>query len=54
MGDLATQDMEKAEVLSEFCASVFTSKNSSHTEPAPGGKGREWENSKLPTVGEKV
>ena len=30
-GDLVTRDMEKAEVFSDFFASVFTSKDSSHT-----------------------
>ncbi|GAB0199269.1 mitochondrial enolase superfamily member 1 [Grus japonensis] len=44
--------MEKAEVLNDFFASVFTSKCSSHTAQVTEGKGKDWENAELPTVGE--
>ena len=52
MVDLVTCDMEKAEVLSNFFASGFTGKCSSHTAQVAEGKGRDWENEEPPTVGE--
>jgi len=44
--------MEKAEVLGDFFASVFSGKCSSHTTQVTDSKGRDWENEELPTVGE--
>ena len=52
MGDLVTQDMEKAEVLNDFFVPVFTSKCSSHIAQVTEGKGRDWENEEPPIVGD--
>jgi len=46
------RDVEKAEVLSVFCASVFTSKSSSHTTQAAESKGKDIEKVDLPALSE--
>jgi len=53
MEDLVIWDMEKAVVLYDFFASIFISMCSNHTSQAAAGKGRNWENDELPTVGEE-
>jgi len=50
-GDRITWNMEKAEILSDVFASVFTSKCSSHTAQV-AHRGRDWEIEEPPTVEE--
>jgi len=52
MGDLIIWDVEKAEVLNDIFASVFTSKCSSHTAQVTEGKDKGWESEKPPAVAE--
>lgn len=45
-------DMEKAAVLNDFFALVFTGKGSSHTTQATECKGKNWEKEDVPAVSE--
>jgi len=44
--------METADVLIDFLASVFTIKYACDAFQVTEGKGRDWENEELPTVGD--
>jgi len=51
-GDLVPEDVEKAVVLNDLFALVFTGKCSSHIAQAAEDKGRDWRNEEPPTAGE--
>ena len=51
-GKLVTTDEEKAEVLDNFFASLFTDSIFSHTSQVDGLSGRDWGNKALTTVRE--
>ena len=49
-GELVITDVEKAEVLSNFFASIYTSGQASHIPCVPRSLGRGWGSRVLPTV----
>jgi len=51
-GDLVTRDMEKAEMLSDFLASVITGKGFSHTTHIAESNSKNLEKVDLPAVSE--
>ena len=51
-GALVMRDMEKAEVLNDLFASVFTGKGSSHTTQVAESKDKNGEKEDLPIVSE--